>query len=92
MTSILNTTSRLLRSAKQKSGAVAKLSVRFEIVVHAVNLPVGATGGTGQALRVFTTIERGPKVRVEDNARPRRGSASFFFPATLPVSLPLRKV
>ena len=51
-------TSRLLRSARSKSGGVQKLSVSYTVVVHALVLP--ATAGDTCSV----TLERGPKCAV----------------------------
>ena len=50
-------TSRLLRSARSKSGGVQKLSVSYTVVVHALVLP--ATAGDTCSV----TLERGPKTK-----------------------------
>ena len=51
--------SRLLRSARSKSGGVQKLSVSYTVVVHALVLP--ATAGDTCSV----TLERGPKDALE---------------------------
>ena len=53
-------TSRLLRSARSKSGGVQKLSVSYTVVVHAVALP--ATAGDTCSV----TLERVPPFDVRE--------------------------
>ena len=53
--------SRLLRSARSKSGGVQKLSVSYVVLVHEIVLP--ATPGADPQPLVSVTLERGPKAR-----------------------------
>ena len=71
-------TSRLLRSARSKSGGVQKLSVSYTVVVHALVLP--ATAGDTCSV----TLERGPKTKPVASAEAPAEEARFTVKLTRP--------